>query len=98
MNRVNATELQRYQAMGLEAVLPLLAEYAKDDVSFQPIQIKLVSRWNVTVSGRHFELVLNGPKFYDSRAKSGGGSVIDLTMHLFQLNFKRAVEKFRAIL
>ncbi|WP_255208805.1 hypothetical protein [Paraburkholderia youngii] len=40
---------------------------------------------------REFELLLRGPKFYDTRAKRGGGGAIDLIMHLHRVGFIQAV-------
>jgi len=42
-------------------------------------------------------LLLNGPKFYDTRQKRGVGGGIDLAMHLFQIDFKQVVERLRAL-
>ena len=47
---------------------------------------------------RNFELLLTGPKFYDTRQKRGGGGAIDLVMHLYQIDFKKAVDRLRGSL
>ena len=90
--------MERLHGMDAEAVLHRLGEYAKADKSFDPIKSKHTSRWHVTAAGRQFELLLNGPKFYDTRQKLGGGGAIDLTMHLLRVDFKSAVERLRSVL
>lgn len=81
--------------MDAAAVLSRLADHAKADPTFKPISAEHTSRWNVTALGLEFELLLNGPKFYDTRLKRGGGGAIDLAMHLFALDFKQAIEHLR---
>lgn len=83
--------------MDAEVVVQLLADYAKEDASFQPIKSQCTMRWHLTVGGRHFELLLDGPKFFDTLQKRGGGGAIDLVMHLFGLDFKGAVERLRSV-
>lgn len=99
MAKVSQAELERLRGMDATAVLSRLADYAKADSTFKPISELHTSRWHVTAQGRDFELLLNGPKFYDTRLKRGGGGAIDLAMHLlFDLDFKRAVERLRGVL
>lgn len=81
--------------MDAAAVLSRLADYAKPDATFKPISAEHTSRWNATAQGRDFEFLLNGPKFYDTRLRRGGGGAIDLAMHLFAVDFKQAVERLR---
>lgn len=85
------------QAMDAKAVLLKLADFAKADPTFQSISSKHTSRWYARVLSREFELLLNGSKFYDTRQKRGGGGGIDLVMHLFQIDFKQAVERLRTM-
>lgn len=93
--KVSHAELERLRSMDAAAVLSNLADHAKPDQTFKPISAEHTSRWNVTAQGREFELLLNGPKFYDTRLKRGGGGAIDLVMHLFSIDFKQAVERLR---
>ncbi len=83
------------QAMDAKTVLLKFADHAKPDPTFQAISSKHTSRWHACVLNRNFELLLNGTKFYDTRLKRGGGGGIDLVMHLFQTNFRQAVERLR---
>lgn len=81
--------------MDAVSVLPALSTHAKKDITFVPLKDKGTERWHVTAQSREFELLLNGPKFYDTRAQKGGGGAIDLAMHLLNLGFKQAVERLR---
>lgn len=81
--------------MDAAAVLLRLVDHAKADPTFKPISDEHSLRWNVTAQGREFELLLNGPKFSDTRLKCGGGGAIDLAMHLFSIDFKQAIERLR---
>jgi hypothetical protein len=98
MARIGQRELASLQGADAEITLLKLADHAKRDPSFNPISSKHTSRWHATVSGREYELLLTGSKFYDTRAKRGGGGAIDLAMHLYQLDFKMAVERLRTVL
>lgn len=98
MKRVSESELAAFRGMDVEGLLPRLAEYAKLDPSFEPIKERASARWHVTAAGREFELLTLGPKFFDTRQRCGGGGAIDLVMHLYRLDFKRAVERLRAAL
>ena len=97
MARVSRAELAAMQAMDAKTVLLKFADHAKPDPTFQAISSKHTSRWHARVLSRDFELLLNGPKFYDTRQKLGGGGGIDLVMHLFQINFRQAVEQLRTM-
>jgi hypothetical protein len=45
---------------------------------------------------RGYEIVTTGSKWYDTRARSGGGGAIDLTMHVLGLSFVDAVKRLQA--
>ncbi len=75
-----------------------LADHAKRDPTYDPVSSKRTRRWHATVGGLEYELLLTGPKFFDTRAKRGGGGAIDLAMHLLQVDFKCAVAKLREVL
>lgn len=98
MTRVDQRELERLRGMDVSVALPRLADHVKGDPTFEPIKDKASARWHVTAGGREFELLTLGPKFYDTRQKRGGGGAIDLVMHLYRLDFKRAVERLREVL
>ena len=80
--KVGSEELEGYRSLACEVVLPKITDYIKADPSFTPIRDSHTHRWHLTAGGRDFELLSTGPKFYDTRAKRGGGGAIDLVMHL----------------
>lgn len=81
--------------MDVTTVLVAIADYAKRDITFFPIKDKATTRWHATVRGREFELLLTGPKFWDTRLQKGGGGAVDLAEHLFRIDFKEAVGELR---
>lgn len=87
---VDKSDLARWQALDASAVLNALADYAKEDASYVPRINTRSSRWHVTAGGQEYEILCTGPKFWDSRANCGGGGALDLAMHLFGINFKKA--------
>lgn len=95
MARIQFSELQRLRQIPAANALIALATYAKRDPTFVPAKSVGTERWHATVGSQLFELVLNGPKFYDTRAKVGGGGAIDLTIHLHHLSFTKAIDLLR---
>ena len=78
--------------MPSEDALALLAVYYKADPTYVPIKDSSSRRWHVTTASGDFEILTTGPhKWYDIRAKKGGGGAIDLAMHLRRLSFLDAV-------
>lgn len=77
-------------------VLQALAQYAKPDPTFVPIKDRRTSRWHVSARQREYELLLTGPKFFDTRASKGGGGAVDLAMYILRANFADAVKAIRA--
>lgn len=90
MPRVDPSELSRWRSKDAAATLSVLADYSKLDSTFEPIKNPSTTRWHANVRGCDFELLLTGPKFFDTRAEKGGGGAIDLAMHLFRADFKAA--------
>jgi hypothetical protein len=91
MKRLDQVTLARWQALPAAEMLLSVADHAKEDRTYKPIEGRTTTRWHATVNGSEFELLLTGPKFYDTRAKSGGGGAIDLLMHLTRSDFRGAV-------
>lgn len=81
--------------MAAGVALGALAAHAKRDPTFVPTKDKHTERWHARAEGRDFELLTAGPKFFDTRAKSGGGGAIDLAMHLYRMDFKAATDLLR---
>lgn len=96
MSAVDHSSLVRWRSLEAACVLQTLADYAKRDATFRPVKDPKTSRWHACVRGCEFELLLTGPRFWDTRAKQGGGGAVDLAMHLAGVNFKQAVELLRA--
>jgi hypothetical protein len=83
--------LERLRSLDAARVIDAVADHAKRDITFEPTTAVETERWHVRAGGRDFELLLCGPKFYDTRAKKGGGGAVDLVMHLFGVGFLEAV-------
>lgn len=92
-SRIDDADIVRLRSMSVDAALHILGLHAKADRDYQPQKNSHSKRLNVTVKSTVFELVVTGPKWYDSRAKQGGGGAIDLTMHLYREPFKKAVQR-----
>lgn len=95
---VDDATLERWRSLDALFVLARLDCYAKRDITYHPTKANKTSRYHVSANGRDWELLLTGPKFWDTRAEKGGGGAIDLTMHLFGLDFKRALRKLNLVL
>ncbi len=90
--------LATWRALDATVVLERLGCYSKQDVSFRPVRAHGTLRFHVQVQGAEFELLLDGPKFFDSRANRGGGGALDLVMHLYGLDFKAAARRLQEVL
>jgi hypothetical protein len=77
--------------MASEDALALLAIHCKADATFQPVKQATTRRWHALTGRGEFEILTTNHKWYDTRAKIGGGGAIDLAMHLLQLSFVEAV-------
>ena len=88
--RVDNKVLERWQQLDASKVLSAVADYAKEDVSFVPVKNAATTRWHARVEQNEFELLLTGPKFWDTRCNRGGGGAVDLVMHLHGCHFKPA--------
>ena len=89
------SELERWRGLDARVVIEALAEYAKADTTFRPISSQGTERLYVTAAGAEWELLVNGPKWFDTRARKGGGGAVDLVMHLWSASFKQAVALLR---
>ena len=90
-----ATLVHLHQMPG-DAALQLLSLYYKADASYQPTKDPESRRWHVRTVRGEFEILTTGIKWYDSRAKLGGGGAIDLAMHILQVSFVDAVKALTA--
>jgi hypothetical protein len=86
-------KLSALREMSSEDLLALLAIYYKADPTFVPVKDLRSRRWHARTVCGEFEILTTGPhKWYDTRAKKGGGGAIDLAMHLLQVSFVDAVK------
>jgi hypothetical protein len=88
----SAETLTRLRAMPASDALGLLATYVKADPTYVPIKAEHSRRWHVCTARGEFELLTTGAKWYDTRARRGGGGAIDLAMYLLGLSFVDAVK------
>lgn len=95
---VDDLRLEQWRQLDSLYVLDRLGCYAKRDVSFHPIKASKTARYHVNANGRDWELLITGPKFWDTRADKGGGGAVDLVMHLFNVDFKCALRTLRTAL
>lgn len=77
-------------------MLSHLAIELKADPTFTPTKCADSRRWHAHTTQGDFEILTTGPKWYDTRARKGGGGAIDLTMHLLGLSFVDAVKYLTA--
>ncbi|NYG31471.1 hypothetical protein [Sphaerotilus montanus] len=89
--------LERWRALDALLVLAALGCYAKADSTFEPLTAHGTQRYHVNVDGQDFELLLRGPKFFDTRLQRGGGGAVDLVMHVRQVDFKGATDLLRRL-
>ena len=78
-------------------LLSRLATHAKRDTTFVPIKGKGTERWHTSIDGREYEFIVDGAKFYDTRAKRGGGGAVDLVMYTHSVDFRGDVELLRRL-
>jgi hypothetical protein len=88
---LDAVTLARLRAFPAEVALARLAAEVKPDRTFRPKKDSASRRWQVFTERGDFEILTTGPKWYDTRARRGGGGAIDLAMHLLDLSFVEAV-------
>lgn len=84
--------LARLRDLPSEAVLACLAMQIKPDPTFVPVKDAGSRRWQALTTQGDFEILTTGPKWYDTRARKGGGGAIDLAMHVLGLSFVEAVK------
>lgn len=87
--------LERWRGLDATTALLALADYAKADATYVPVASTRSSRWHASCAGHDFELLLTGPKFWDTRSQVGGGGAVDLAMHLYSCSFKEAAARLK---
>ena len=84
--------LDRLRSVPVLICLQAMGAYVKVDRDYVPTTAKSTQRVHVSVAGHDWELLVDGLKFYDTQAKTGGGGSVDLVMHLWRVPFKKAVK------
>jgi len=86
------TTLHRLRQAPSEHVLKSLAIVCKADPTFKPTKDPQTRRWHLRTTAGEFEILTTGVKWYDARARRGGGGAIDLAMHILRVPFVDAVK------
>jgi hypothetical protein len=73
--------------------LALLATHVKLDPTYTPVKDHQSCRWHASTACGDFEILTAGVKWYDTRARRGGGGAIDMTMHVLGVSFVDAVKR-----
>lgn len=94
---VDNSTLERWRALDALLVLEKLGCYAKVDNTFEPLKSQDTQRYHFNAEGRDYELLLRGPKFFDTRLQRGGGGTVDLVMHVRHVDFKGATDLLRTL-
>jgi hypothetical protein len=84
--------LSRLRELPSELVLSRLSIELKSDTTFRSLRRPASRRWHALTARGEFEILTTGPKWYDTRARKGGGGAIDLAMHLLGLSFVDSVK------
>ncbi len=95
--RYTEEQLTALRAMPLEQALRKLELYFKKDPDYKPRKDLSAVRLNVAVGNAGYEILVTGIRWYDTRAKKGGGGAIDLAMHLLGLDFRGAVKRLMTV-
>ncbi len=95
--RIDNTVLARLRELDASVVLVAVADHAKEDRTFAPTKNAGTTRWHATCGESEFELLLTGPKFWDSRSCVGGAGAVDLVMHMVGEDFTRATRMLKAL-
>jgi hypothetical protein len=89
--------LERLRAVACTTTFERLEGHFKRDSTFTPTKDPKTERWHCGTARGEFELLVNGPKWYDTRARRGGGGAIDLVMKLYGIDFVKAVNLLAAL-
>lgn len=87
--------IERWRGLDCLAVLNAVTDHLKEDKAFVPRECLQATRWHASPDGFDYEILCTGSRFFDTRARHGGGGAVDLLMHLFHVDFKHAVKLLR---
>lgn len=85
--------LEQVRRMPSAQVLSRLAIYIKPDRTYVPRKTIESRRWHLLTERGDFEILTTGSRWFDTRERCGGGSAIDLAMHLLGVSFVEAVKR-----
>jgi hypothetical protein len=83
--------------MPSERALVRIALHVKADPTYRPLSQPASRRWHIRAVSGEFEILTTGVKWYDTRAKKGGGGAIDLAMHVLRVSFVDAVKRLSSV-
>jgi len=90
--------LEKVRAIPLARVLESLRYHVAVDRDYVPTKDARSQRWIVSSECGSNELLVTGPKWFDTRVSRGGGGAVDLVMHLENLSFVAAVKRIASTL
>src|SRR5450631_4596734 len=93
----DSVKLAQLRSLPAEAALRRIALGIKADSNYLPIKNSGSGRWHVFTDRGAFEILTTGPKWYDTRARRGGGGAIDLAMHVLGVSFVDAVKSLNKL-
>lgn len=79
---VDNAKSERLRCLPALNCLQALVAHWKVDRTYVPRLATGTQRIHVSAAGRDWELLVEGERFYDTRAQAGGGGAIDLVIHL----------------
>lgn len=85
--------LAQLRRMPSDQVLRRLAIHLKPDRTYVPRKALDSRRWHLLTERGDFEILTTGSRWFDTRERRGGGSAIDLAMHLLGVSFVDAVKR-----
>lgn len=88
--------LEKLRRMPSDQVLRRVAIHLKPDRTYVPRKTLESRRWHLLTERGDFEILTTGSRWFDTRERRGGGSAIDLAMHLLGVSFVEAVKRLTA--
>jgi hypothetical protein len=89
--------LEQLRRMPSDQVLRRLAIHLKPDRTYVPRKTPESRRWHLLTERGDFEILTTGSRWFDTHERRGGGSAIDLAMHLLGVSFVEAVKRLRDV-
>ncbi|MGO9073936.1 MAG: hypothetical protein ACLQEI_07215 [Terriglobales bacterium] len=96
-HRIDRATLSRLREMPSAHALALVSIHIKADPSYRPVRNATSRRWHAHTAQGDFEIITTGVKWYDTRARVGGGGAIDLVMHVDALPFVQAARRLQGL-